>query len=79
MSPTDTAAIAQAVRRTVADIHPDPELHGKLYDLVVEAAERQVLESVLRYHRGNQSQSARHLGINRNTLRKLIRRHQIIF
>lgn len=75
----DTSAITNAVKRTVADIHPDPDFQGKLYRTIVDAAQRQVVESVLKYHRGNQVHSARHLGINRNTLRKLIRKHNIIF
>lgn len=75
----ETTAITDAVKRTVADIHPDPEFRGKLYRTIVDAAQRQVVESVLRYHHGNQVHSARHLGINRNTLRKLIRKHNVIF
>lgn len=75
----DTSAIANAVKRTVAEIHPDPEFRGLLYRTIVDAAQRQVVESVLKYHHGNQVHSAKHLGINRNTLRKLIRRYQIIF
>jgi Fis family transcriptional regulator, factor for inversion stimulation protein len=44
-----------------------------LHDLFLGAAEKPLLEVVLRHARGNQSTAAHWLGINRNTLhRKLV-------
>jgi len=44
-----------------------------LYQLVLGEMERPLLEAVMTYTRGNQSQAAEVLGINRNTLRKKLR------
>ena len=43
---------------------------GTLYDRVVAAAERPLIEAMLARHGGNQLRVARAIGINRNTLRK---------
>jgi Fis family transcriptional regulator, factor for inversion stimulation protein len=46
---------------------------GDLHELFLGAAEKPLLEVVLRHARGNQSKAAQWLGINRNTLhRKLV-------
>jgi len=45
---------------------------NNLYDLVLEQVEKPLLEIALRTHDGNQIQTAKFLGINRNTLRKKI-------
>ena len=68
--------IAFEVRKIVArelartDGRPVP-----LYDLVIGAAEKPLLEAVLARHDGNLSHAALTLGINRNTLRTKIREH----
>ena len=41
-----------------------------VYDMVVSAVERPMLEVVMHRAEGNQSKAAEWLGINRNTLRK---------
>ncbi len=46
-----------------------------LYQMVMTEVERPLLASVLSYTRGNQSQAAAALGINRNTLRKKLKAH----
>lgn len=43
-----------------------------LYQLVITAIERPLLEVVMEYTNGNQSRAAKLLGVSRNTLRKLI-------
>jgi len=69
MSPAET--IAREVRKIVAfelartDGRPVP-----LHSAVMGAAEKPLLEAVLRHYRCNQSHAALALGINRNTLRK---------
>jgi len=69
MSPADS--IAREVRKIVAfelartDGRPVP-----LHSAVIAAAEKPLLEAVLRHHGFNQSHAALTLGLNRNTLKK---------
>ena len=49
-----------------------------LHDLFLGAAERPLLEVVLRHAEGNQSRAADWLGINRNTLRRKLLDHKLI-
>jgi Fis family transcriptional regulator len=49
-----------------------------LHDLFLGAAERPLLEVVLRHAEGNQSKAAEWLGINRNTLRRKLLDHKIL-
>jgi Fis family transcriptional regulator len=51
------------------------ERPGDLYDLVIGEVERPLLEMVLNHAGENQSDAARMLGINRNTLRKKLKDH----
>ncbi len=51
---------------------------GDLYDLVIGEVERPLFEAVMDYTRGNQSQAAGILGINRGTLRKKLRTYSLI-
>lgn len=44
-------------------------LPGHFYDLVMQELEQTLLETVLLYNRGNQSRTARMLGLKRTTLR----------
>ena len=49
-----------------------------VYDMVVHAVERPMLEVVMRQAEGNQSKAADWLGINRNTLRRKLLEHKLI-
>ena len=49
-----------------------------LHDLFLGAAERPLLDVVLRHAQGNQSKAAEWLGINRNTLRRKLLDHKLI-
>ncbi len=51
---------------------------GDLYDLVIGEVERPSFKAVMDYTRGNQSQAAGILGINRGTLRKKLRTYLLI-
>jgi len=53
------------------------DCHGALYTLVMEQVERPLICMVLQQTKGNQSQAADILGINRNTLRKKINEFNI--
>lgn len=48
---------------------------GDAYSFVMEKFERELLRQSLEMHRGNQVQSATHLGITRNTLRSKIEKY----
>jgi Fis family transcriptional regulator len=48
-----------------------------LYQLVIREVEQPLIETVLEYTEGNQTQAARLLGISRSTLRKKVVHHQI--
>ena len=49
-----------------------------VYDMVVSAVERPMLEVVMLRAEGNQSKAAEWLGINRNTLRRKLLEHKLI-
>ena len=49
-----------------------------VYDMVVSAVERPMLEVVMLRAEGNQSKAAEWLGINRNTLRRKLLDHKLI-
>ena len=51
---------------------------GALHDLFLGAAERPLLDVVLKHAQGNQSKAAEWLGINRNTLRRKLLDHKLI-
>lgn len=49
-----------------------------IYDMIVAAAEKPLLEVVMQQAEGNQSRAAEWLGINRNTLRRKLVEHKLI-
>ena len=49
-----------------------------LYDMVLKAVERPLLDVVMQKADGNQSRAAEWLGINRNTLRRKLLEHKLI-
>ena len=51
---------------------------GGMYDMLVRAMERPLLEVVMAQADQNQSKAAQWLGLNRNTLRKKLVEHQLI-
>ena len=51
---------------------------GDLYDLVIGEVERPLFKAVMDFTRGNQSQAAGILGINRGTLRKKLKSYSLI-
>lgn len=48
-----------------------------LYDMVLRAVERPLLDLVMKKADGNQSRAAEWLGINRNTLRRKLLEHKL--
>jgi len=49
-----------------------------LHDMILAAAEKPLLEVVMKHADGNQSKAAEWLGINRNTLRRKLLDHKLI-
>ena len=49
-----------------------------LHDMILAAAEKPLLEVVMRHAEGNQSKAAEWPGVNRNTLRRKLVDHKLI-
>jgi Fis family transcriptional regulator len=73
--------MARLVRRAIDGYFRDLEGEKpcRVYNMVINSVEKPLLESVLHRVRGNQTHAAEMLGINRNTLRKKMRVHNIKF
>lgn len=50
----------------------------RMYDMLLTAMEKPLLETVLRHTDNNQSRAAQWLGLNRNTLRKKLLEHKLV-
>nr|VFJ93786.1 MAG: Fis family transcriptional regulator, factor for inversion stimulation protein [Candidatus Kentron sp. LFY]VFJ93910.1 MAG: Fis family transcriptional regulator, factor for inversion stimulation protein [Candidatus Kentron sp. LFY]VFK20089.1 MAG: Fis family transcriptional regulator, factor for inversion stimulation protein [Candidatus Kentron sp. LFY] len=72
--------LRESVRNAVESyfLHLDGQMPSKLYKMVLNEVEVPLLEVVLQQARGNCSRAADLLGINRATLRKKLKQHQII-
>jgi Fis family transcriptional regulator len=68
--------VRASVEKYLADLRgAEPD---RLHDLFMAAAERPLLDVVLRHAEGNQSRAAEWLGINRNTLRRKLQGHRLV-
>jgi Fis family transcriptional regulator len=68
-------AVRASVEQYLADLRgAEPD---RLHDLFMAAAERPLLDVVMRRAEGNQSRAAEWLGINRNTLRRKLLDHRL--
>jgi len=72
MSMTKSHSIDQAVTSSLEKYFRDLEgaRPSAIYDMVIAAVERPMLEVVMKQAHGNQLRASEMLGINRNTLRK---------
>jgi Fis family transcriptional regulator len=67
--------VQEAIRRYLEDMgHSQPE---SLYRVLLAEVEPPLIEEVLRYTQGNQSRTAKILGMTRNTLRTKLDRYDI--
>ena len=75
-----SADISDCVRRSLNRYFRD--LDGQrphaIYDMVLQATEKPMLEVVMKQANGNQTVAAEILGINRNTLRRKLTDHDLI-
>jgi Fis family transcriptional regulator, factor for inversion stimulation protein len=72
--------IEDCVRQSLEGYFKDlrgTEPHG-IYDMLVSAMEKPMLEVVMRQANHNQSKAAEWLGLNRNTLRKKLLDHDLL-
>jgi Fis family transcriptional regulator len=73
-------AIDECIRSSVEQYFKDLRgaEPGDLHELFLGAAEKPLLEVVLRHAEGNQSKAAEWLGINRNTLRRKLLDYKLL-
>lgn len=77
--PRDGEPLRQCVREALESYFAHLGEHSPcgLYRMVLSEVEPPLLESVMRYTRGNQSRAAALLGLNRGTLRKKLRQYNL--
>jgi Fis family transcriptional regulator len=80
MQTTDSQSIDQAITRNLERYFRDLEgaRPSAIYDMVMSAVERPMLEVVMRQAHGNQLRASEMLGINRNTLRKKLQHYGLL-
>ncbi len=69
------ACVKQSLERYFNDLNG--EKTAGVYDMVIAEVEKPLLEIVMRHVKSNQCKAAAILGINRNTLRKKLKRHKL--
>jgi Fis family transcriptional regulator, factor for inversion stimulation protein len=77
---TKPHTIDEAVTRSLEKYFRDLEgtQPASIYEMVLRAVERPMLEVVMRQAAGNQLRASEMLGINRNTLRKKLQHHGLL-
>ncbi|AZV92853.1 MULTISPECIES: helix-turn-helix domain-containing protein [Kerstersia] len=68
--------VRTSLERYFADLEGDAPQN--MWNMVMTAVERPVLEVVMKQAGGNQSRASEMLGITRNTLRKKLQAHSLI-
>lgn len=58
-------------------IYEDISIQGGVHQIIVDAAVSECVRCALAQNEGNQVWTAKYLGINRNTLRKLMKKYKI--
>ncbi len=69
-------SVAQAVGQFLQEL--DGQDATDMYQMVLNEVEAPLLEAVMEYTRNNQSRASAMLGLNRGTLRKKLKQHQLI-
>ena len=69
-------SVAEAMQRYFADL--DGQDTRDLYELVMAEVEPPLLSAAMNYTRQNQSRTAEILGLNRGTLRKKLKQHDLL-
>jgi Fis family transcriptional regulator len=76
MSSEITDCVRRSLNRYFRDL--DGQTPHAIYDMVLHAVERPMLEVIMKQAGGNQTVAAQMLGINRNTLRKKLTEHDLL-
>jgi Fis family transcriptional regulator len=76
MSSDISDCVKRSLNRYFRDL--DGEAPHSIYDMVLHAVEKPMLEVVMRQANGNQTVAADMLGINRNTLRRKLTDHDLL-
>lgn len=71
--------IASCIRKAIDSyLHDlDGEKPRNIYSMVINSVEKPLIEIAIQHTKGNQTQAAELLGINRNTLRQKMKQYQI--
>jgi len=69
------SCIRKAINGYLNDLDGEKPCH--IYNLVMHSVETPLIEIAIQYTKGNQTQAAELLGINRNTLRQKMKQYQI--
>ena len=67
--------VQRSVRRYFKDMNGEEP--SNLYQMVISEIEKPLLEVVMQQTESNQTRASRILGINRNTLRKKLKQHDL--
>ncbi|MFT5451046.1 MAG: Fis family transcriptional regulator [Enterobacterales bacterium] len=84
MNENETTAEQQTLRESVEIVMAQyfDQLEGQkvvdLYDLVISEVEAPLLEAVMAYTRGNQTKASIAMGLNRGTLRKKLKKYDML-
>jgi Fis family transcriptional regulator len=76
MSNEITDCVKRSLNRYFRDL--DGQTPHAIYDMVLTAVEKPMLEVIMKQADGNQTIAAQMLGINRNTLRKKLTEHNLL-
>lgn len=79
MNPVKENEIATCIRKAITTYlnDLDGEKPGELHSMVIHSVEKPLIEIAIQHTKGNQTQAAELLGINRNTLRQKMKLYQI--
>ena len=69
-------AVTRSLEKYFRDLDGTPP--SCVYEMVLRAVERPMLEVVMKQAQGNQLRASEMLGINRNTLRKKLQSHGLL-
>ncbi|BBL35705.1 DNA-binding protein Fis [Nitrosomonas stercoris] len=67
--------VRRAIEAYFSDL--DGEKPCPIYEIVIRSVEKPLIEIAMQHAQGNQTKAAELLGINRNTLRNRLTKHQL--
>lgn len=75
-NPTLREHVAMSMHNYLKQMHGQPL--SEVYDLVLTQVEEPLLRAIMDYTRNNQTKAAQVLGLNRGTLRKKLKRYNLL-